>query len=708
MEHIRLFDWCATEPDRQFVTVEELDNCVTERILRNKFYDPLESSSSEDEGSGCKIDWDSIFAKKKDSEKTQKIFVPGLHAVPPYLKKSSLTEQQHYQCLKVLCQDNPNVLPDYFIARPTKADRRVMEQIKELYEKEQKEYAEWARALWNNCHCIRALRPKPVIETVYDAEYKMRSHEVRSFPKTWHVAAQIPLEMRSGVFEMVLREDVVKVNLSELPQIQCPEVIREKLSIMRPPSIPEPCTKHPCRFILPDEKTVTILPLTEVQCLLAQFALDYGAQYIASESALRCVLDSERVWTLPVSVCETIGADGEKNNIIVLGSEFMIHKEQSKIRTYRAARHLLEYALVPASEKAKIIERNNKSQIDSRETDVNMSILFDSESVSSGEEEDSLVIDPGDYSGEPNEQDYVMSMDEDTCDQDSVVTPVYAKNSPKRKKEESTPVEKEKRQTRSSDAPNFGIYTCSCKDSIFEKPPPRSFRKWLLKKKNSHETYDIIVHCSHKTKNRTQEVVLEPTIEYQADLGASQLSQSRIRAMALALMLREDATLLNVRVDSDSGDIISVEQPSLPPGVEGDVAHIVYACLAQLSGLLPGHYVLLHESRHGANALLLSPRGAAQGGEALSSLAAASDDEARGVRAPPVLEPTLLPYHKYRRILPCAFTPYESQVAKEPKKPVTRQKTPPQAIRLDAGAQSGAHRKWPKRKRKKTKKLIAE
>lgn len=46
----------------------DIDNCVIERILRNKFHDPLLSSddSDTDETQRVKINWDEVF-KKKDN-----------------------------------------------------------------------------------------------------------------------------------------------------------------------------------------------------------------------------------------------------------------------------------------------------------------------------------------------------------------------------------------------------------------------------------------------------------------------------------------------------------------------------------------------------------------------------------------------------------------------------------------------------------------
>ena len=46
-----------------FVEEADLDNCATEKILRNKFVDPLLSSDSEDDTPN-NIDWDQIFKNK--------------------------------------------------------------------------------------------------------------------------------------------------------------------------------------------------------------------------------------------------------------------------------------------------------------------------------------------------------------------------------------------------------------------------------------------------------------------------------------------------------------------------------------------------------------------------------------------------------------------------------------------------------------------
>lgn len=38
---------------------------------------------------------------------------------------------------------------------------------------------------------------------------------------------------------------------------------------------------------------------------------------------------------------------------------------------------------------------------------------------------------------------------------------------------------------------------------------------------------------------------------------------------------------------------------------------------------------------------------------------------------------------RFRKILPCAFTPHENQLAKEVKKPATKKKAPPQALKVN-------------------------
>ncbi|KAJ8724746.1 hypothetical protein PYW07_015704 [Mythimna separata] len=97
---------------------------------------------------------------------------------------------------------------------------------------------------------------------------------------------------------------------------------------------------------------------------------------------------------------------------------------------------------------------------------------------------------------------------------------------------------------------------------------------------------------------------------------------------------------------------------------------------------------------HGANAMLLCPRTGHQRPSLLLNFD--SDqllevDEAQMAKMPPTISTALLPYHKHRRVLPCAFTPYENNVAKESKKAAPKKKAPPQAI------------KFPKKRRKKNK-----
>lgn len=66
---IKLFSRCTSKPDTHFVSEKGINNCVIEKILRNKFHDPLlssDNSDSDDESQRLKIDWDEVF-KKKDN-----------------------------------------------------------------------------------------------------------------------------------------------------------------------------------------------------------------------------------------------------------------------------------------------------------------------------------------------------------------------------------------------------------------------------------------------------------------------------------------------------------------------------------------------------------------------------------------------------------------------------------------------------------------
>ncbi|XP_063636040.1 uncharacterized protein LOC134806643 [Cydia splendana] len=705
MEHIRQYDWCTFLPDTPyFVTESELDNCVTEKILRNKFSNPLISSDSEEEGQAPKIDWNLVFKKRNNEQNVHRIFVPGLRPPPAYTRLSALSSHQHHLGLKVLCALNPGILEDEFMAKPNKFDMQALEAIQETLQKEQKEYIDWAKSLWTNGQCIRALRPKPLIESVYEAEFKVRANQMKGYPKMFELVAQIPMEP-AGEYDMVMQKELIGVNPSELLKVEKPVNIRSRLSVMRPSAVPEPCEQHPVRFILPNEKSISVLPVTEVYRTLAEYAIDNGALFVASEGALRCMAE-RRAWALPVSVYSVTqpGPSPENVNVTVLGSEFLNKQENVMRRTFRALRHLLEVALVPCPSPENVnvtvlgSEFLNKQENVMRRTfralrhllevalvpplarererdragqrvpeqagerdeahvqgaqapargpspeNVNVTVLgseflnkqenvmrrtfralrhllevalvpaseLAKRSQDSQAPEEEIVPEttsshelawPDDTSDE--EDNLFIDFDEPSTKERDTDTP--SKNTDVQTEMEvdkCTPQKETKNATNvnRSFTEGFGVYKCTCQDSLFERPPPRSFRKWRFRKKSTSESFDVIVHCAHKFKGSAGEILLEPVPEYQADMGASKQSEDRITSVALSLALRDiDTSVLNVRLDAESGDIITTEEFTRAKfySEHGDRSHhvagVVHSALSQLQGLVPGHYVMHHE-----------------------------------------------------------------------------------------------------------------
>lgn len=683
MEHVRIFDWCSSAQDRYFVEEADLDNCNTEKILRNKFIDPLVSSDSEDEAPN-KIDWDEVFRDKKIHN--GRMHVPCLRAVPQYPKLSKLASNKHHQMLKVLCTENPHVLGDCFIGKASRQDFKAFETEKETYLAEQKEYKDWAKTIWTTNHFIRALRPKPLVEAVYEAEFKMKALRMRGLPKQYDLAAQIALESPRSNCDVVLKQELIGVAPAEVPLIQIPKEITKAINIITPCTVPEPCQKHPYQIILPHENTISMLPITEVHKELATFAWTNGTQYIASENALKCLVQWNRYWTIPLSVCESINPDGDKANVVVLDSEFSINKEVAPIRTYKAFRHLLESTLIPLAEKEKV-RKNYTNKEKPKEVGskfhVNAKSIFESSDLTSDEEEENLVIDTGEDTdfGSPKPKSSKRLKTEESV-----------RRSARLMSNESIGYNTRAASRRvSEECQDIGIYSCTCKGTIYEKPPRRSYKKWQFRNKLDNEKLDIIVHCPHKARDGSRELIFEPSPEYQLDLGASEQSMDSLRSIALSLALRKNAAVVNVRVDGSGGDVATIDV--LPaekftkkhPDMTRQVITAVHTALSQLQGLLPGHYVLLHEPSHGANSMLLSSR-SGRGARLLlqfDSSQLAEADEAQMVRNPPVISDALLPYHKFRKILPCAFTPHENQLAKEVKKPATKKKAPPQALKVN-------------------------
>ncbi|XP_072942150.1 uncharacterized protein [Epargyreus clarus] len=672
MDHIINFDWSYRESEEYFIKPEDLDNSVTERILRNKFHDPLISSDEEDDNRPAKINWDEVFKKAQENDDHMRLYVPGLYPIPRYLKLSKLTPQQHQQCLRVICSEYPHYLPldtSSRIQKPSKVDFHVYEDLKEYYEQEQKEFIEWAKLVWASDHCRRALRPKPRVESIYEACTKIKALEIQGFTKNLRMAAQIQLEAtRATAFELTYVKDLITVDINELPEVECPMDIKVRLNIMKPLSVPEPCSRHICRFILPTESKVTEQGLCGVQRELARLAGAHGARCVAGEAALRCLLRRDCSWALPLAVIDTVGAEGEPCNVIVLNDEFSLSKDPAPIRNYKAFKHMLDVALVPDSELAKLKYDNpnlRQATKDNKDTSNFQEVLDDSDSS----DDDMMVIDAGD--------DIAISS---------------PKKSPKKNERKSSNHSEDNTNEETNGAPQV---ECTCKGTLFENPPPRSFKKWRLRDRVTTNNIDVIVHCEHKlkVKGKANELVLEPILEYQLDLGGSEQSEDKIKALQLALMLRKNTVLANVRVDGLTGDIVTFETYNYGQfkqtfgNTAASVVGALHCTLTQLQGLLPGNYVLKHEPQHGGNALLFARAGA---GEPLAG--GAEPDEALAVKTPPKLAPVLLPIHRYRNILPLAFTPHQGQVAREPKKVVARQKTPPRALQ------------WPKKRGRKKKK----
>ncbi|XP_013161785.1 PREDICTED: uncharacterized protein LOC106113516 isoform X2 [Papilio xuthus] len=701
MEHIRQFDWCYSEHENYFVRENDLDSCVTERILRNKFRDPLISSESEDEKPT--FNWNEILAKQEMNNAQHRVFVPGFRNILPHPKLSNLTKSQHFQCLKVLCAKNPNILPKEFIPPPKNFDYKVFQEVQKAYSEEQKEFVVWAKTLWTTNHCIRALRPKPLVETIYEAEFSIRAKQMESFPKNYTIAAQIPLESRNDKYEMIHEKELISVDINSLPQISDPQPIKKKLTIMIPRAVPEPCTKHPCRIVLPYESSNTTLPLTEVHFALAQYAVEQGASCVADENALICLLRTDRHWTFSLSVCEVVTAEGSRQSVVVLGGELSVQRQCAQTRTHTAYTHLLTHALVPDEEKAKLYYKGKETAANNMNTFTDLC----QDSDDSSDDDCPLYIVAEEIKQANNTDTDEVTDEKKSSTNDSISNEENTNSKTKLKEDDD-------------------LYKCTCQGTIFERPPPRSFNKWRFKNITNADNFSIIVHCSHKLKDSMGEVVVEPVLEYQLELGASALSPHSTASLALALMLRRRASLLTVRVDGQSGEVVRLDTTSLeelrgdnPAASEAAAAHTLATTLAQLRGLRPGHYLLKHEPSHGMNALLYRPCGAGEvGGVGEEGGASAAEgvsererlefsceqradaDEAQAVRVPPDIVPLLLPLHKLRRTLPCAFTPHELQVAKESKKPAARQKPPPQAITLGAQEEGAGNTKWPKKKKK--------
>ncbi|XP_039763100.1 uncharacterized protein LOC120635958 isoform X2 [Pararge aegeria] len=578
-------------------------NRVVERPLRDRSRNSGTSSDSEDDVPDAS--WDAIIANYIKERREARIYVPCLYQkAPPYPKLSAINSKEQFRCLKVLCYENPHILPGKSIPPPSNKDRKFFEALKTRYENEQKEFIAWAKELWTNNHCVRALHPKPEVEKVYEAIFKMRAFEMRSFPKTYERVALLSLEKKnSNAFEMILDKEIITVDIQSLPQLER-RLIRKKTCIIKTYSLPEPCTKHPCRFILPYLNSVSTLLLTDIHEYLADFGYENKAQYVVSEDALQCLLEWNRPWEIPVTVHRIFELDDDTKHVVVLGNEFAARKEPVLSRTYKAFKLLLLPCLIPS-----------------------ISELSDDES-SDDEGNDVDVDDSGlEFSKKDDEA------------------------------EKSTEAGKDSKSLHKEAEDHSGVpYGCTCKDTLFEKPPQRSFSKWQVKDNTTGVNYDVIVHCPHQVRDKNGEVLFEPIPEYQLELGGSAQPPGIIRSLGLWLHLRNNASLLNVRINGVSGEVATLEAVDAERfrrehgDVMSGVAQILHTAFSQLQGKLPGTYILRHAANGSTDVMLFAAKPTNEGSMLLDIKPLLGEiNESKSVSAAPEIVPVLLPFHNGRR-----------------------------------------------------------
>ncbi|CAH2208623.1 jg23293, partial [Pararge aegeria aegeria] len=91
-----------------------------------------------------------------------------------------------------------------------------------------------------------------------------------------------------------------------------------------------------------------------------------------------------------------------------------------------------------------------------------------------------------------------------------------------------------------------------------------------------------------------------PIPEYQLELGGSAQPPGIIRSLGLWLHLRNNASLLNVRINGVSGEVATLEAVDAERfrrehgDVMSGVAQILHTAFSQLQGKLPGTYILRH------------------------------------------------------------------------------------------------------------------
>lgn len=696
MDFIKLFDWSLKnyiDDDEQFLDVTDIKTSATNKILNGIYKDPLLKCSSDSDSENdleaknlinmLKSVNPSSINTKRNNKNLLKPYIPGFRPLPLYPKGSSLTKSQHHACLLIKAVQDP-AIQIITLQAPDQDDYKLLEELQPKIAKEQEEFCAWAKTIWSEGQCARVLRPKPLFTKLADADFQMRQSESISLPQDYQMVAQISLSNDKDV-DLVFVGDIGK-ECPRPPEIVLPNLKKRVDLLTSTIKLPTVCPQHPYHINLPGESVKNVKSRTEVTRNLVELAQKENVQFIVSGSALQALADLSKSWHLAVTVKQEAGLGVQ--NVIIVDGPIAVTKPTSKQLTARAIALLLQHELagnVSKSTDKSVDDEKSHTAISHR--NVNTEIIGDKFGEHSDSEDDQLaIIDANESIASKDDSNKEIIKGTNTLEQatgiltrqmrraasrkstnelDISSSPNTAAKSPTPKTVQPKAKSLRSVSTRSSNSISASTPSCHCGGV----PKLRQYKKWELRtKEESQAVIPVIVHTSRKFVKEDNEVIINPIIEYQVEIGACAMSENEMQALILALHLRGNSLALTARVDASSGELITLEwtneekllscfsQSLLAPSLS-----IAHATLQLLGKLNPGSYVLRHEPKHGPNAMLYvasrsPPTHPAQDWLFLQAKTIDnSKEELEDAKVPPELCNAILPIHRHRKQLPLMF-----------------------------------------------------
>ncbi|XP_077297925.1 uncharacterized protein LOC143919465 isoform X2 [Arctopsyche grandis] len=683
MELLQEIDWLKTVYDgRKFLKHDDiLNEAATFKIIREKFKNPLLPDSDEETRPVKKLQQKLNKTKSeppKDPKKPNQ-YIPGLRQIPIFPQVSTLTPHQHKICITAI-----QSIKNYCVSMPkinfNPNQLQIYNNLIGTINEENRLFAEHVKNIWITKSCVRYLKILPEHEMLIDKVMKKSVNVHKKYPQFYQMACMFPLVYNNNdvPIEISFLEDLLEVG--ELPTVKIPYLNKK---FVLPTTLYNSVDGSKDAF-----KFHNCLVSEDIKC--EELSIKHGASIVISSNGLKVLANNQapftQFWDLPILVKSypTKGPRGELtyHTVAFIDKSLPVCNFTNHEKSLRCYKLLLKSSFlnlvqhqnqtssenVPNTSKENEIIKTN----DEPECSTESNTMNDLSSDSSSDEEKLLI-------------DCALGFDDKT----TKTTTKIGKTKNALSKISQNMTSNNKNEDENKQSARLESEKISVIDkNIEQKNRITTYKLWKIGQtkgknplcKDLEKDIKIVIRCKvdgYETdpSGEKQNINIVPKLEYQAEYGAEMTTPSEIAQHWTLLQFRPNSTLLKARIIPHTGEIIMIEK--LPLSAVASEASkrgvwksefalgAYFSIFSRLSKLQPGQYILRHEPKHHAFALLYrSVPSKCENGLDLSERT--SDETSINQTAPwtPIDPNIVTPNLAHHNIMPCMFTSGKCKILK--------------------------------------------